>query len=118
MVIFGLIYHIMGLKSEKYSYRLFLIFTCLQGTAFFILLITAYYSYLSDKDNDIKTKLNLVDDVWIKYKKEVLSYYPESIELYKQISNEKITIPVQHVDKSKQILVNNYLCALFYQNLY
>lgn len=118
MIVSGLVFHILNLKSEKYSYRLFLVFTCLQGTAFFILLITAYYTYMSDKENENIAKLNLIDDIWVKYKKEVLSYYPESVQLYEQISEQKINMPVGNIDKKRQILVNNYLAALFYQNLY
>ncbi len=118
MIVSGLVFHILNLKSEKYSYRLFLVFTCLQGTAFFILLITAYYTYMSDKENENIAKLNLIDDIWVKYKKEVLSYYPESVQLYEQISEQKINMPVGNIDKNRQILVNNYLAALFYQNLY
>ncbi len=118
IVVIGLVIHILSLKSEKYSYRLYLVFTCLQGTAFFILLITAYYTYMSDKENENRAKLNLIDDIWVKYKKEVLSYYPESVELYEQISESKMNIPVGNIDKKRQVLVNNYLAALFYQNLF
>ncbi len=118
IIVIGLVIHILSLKSEKYSYRLYLVFTCLQGTAFFILLITAYYTYMSDKENENRAKLNLIDDIWVKYKKEILSYYPESVELYEQISESKMNIPVGNIDKKRQVLVNNYLAALFYQNLF
>ncbi len=118
IIVIGLVIHILSLKAEKYSYRLYLVFTCLQGTAFFILLITAYYTYMSDKENENRAKLNLIDDIWVKYKKEVLSYYPESVELYEQISESKMNIPVGNIDKKRQVLVNNYLAALFYQNLF
>ncbi len=118
MFVTGLVFHILSLKSEKYSYKLYLVFTCLQGTAFFILLITAYYTYMSDKENENRAKLNLIDDIWVKYKKEVLSYYPESVQLYEQISEQKMNMPIGNIDKKRQILVNNYLAALFYQNLY